>query len=128
MKFGTGNPAPQGALARVGGDQRQILAVVHDLEVRIAAAHAVIGQIAVDIRRVERRVRVYCPFHRWKRSWQTLILTRLQDRKSFRARYLQPALAEGLIEMTIPDKPNSRLPRYRLARKGRQWLKQRDEE
>jgi Fic family protein len=48
----------------------------------------------------------------------------LSDRKSFRERYLKPALAEGLIEMTIPDKPNSRLQKYRLTDKGRQWLAQ----
>jgi Fic family protein len=46
----------------------------------------------------------------------------LSDRKSFRERYLKPALADGLIEMTIPDKPNSRLQKYRLTDKGRQWL------
>lgn len=46
----------------------------------------------------------------------------LSDRKSFRERYLKPALAVGLIEMTIPDKPNSRLQQYRLTDKGRQWL------
>lgn len=46
----------------------------------------------------------------------------LSDRKSFRERHLKPALAEGLIEMTIPDKPNSRLQKYRLTDKGRQWL------
>lgn len=45
----------------------------------------------------------------------------LQDRKSFRERYLRPALTDGLIEMTIPDKPNSRLQKYRLTDKGRQW-------
>jgi Fic family protein len=49
---------------------------------------------------------------------------RLSDRKSFRERYLKPALADGLIEMTIPDKPNSRLQKYRLTDKGRQWLAQ----
>jgi len=49
----------------------------------------------------------------------------LQDRKSFRERYLKPALADGLIEMTIPDKPNSRSQKYRLTDKGRQWLQQR---
>lgn len=43
----------------------------------------------------------------------------LQDRKSFSARYLKPALNAGLIEMTIPDKPNSRLQKYRLIIKGR---------
>jgi Fic family protein len=48
----------------------------------------------------------------------------LSDRKSFRERYLKPALANGLIEMTIPDKPNSRLQKYRLTDKGRQWLAQ----
>ncbi len=43
----------------------------------------------------------------------------LKDRKSFRERYLKPALAEGLIAMSIPDKPNSRLQRYRLTDQGR---------
>lgn len=47
----------------------------------------------------------------------------LRDRKSFRERYLAVALAEGLIEMTLPEKANSRLQRYRLSDKGRHWLK-----
>ena len=34
-------------------------------------------------------------------------------------RYLEPALAEGLVELTIPDKPKSRLQRYRLTEKGK---------
>ncbi|AGP46698.1 Fic family protein [Serratia plymuthica] len=42
----------------------------------------------------------------------------LQDRKSFRERYLQPALNAGWIEMTLPDKPNSRLQKYRLTAEG----------
>ncbi len=50
----------------------------------------------------------------------------LQDRKSFRERYLKPALEQGLIEMTIPDRPNSRLQKYRLTDKGRRWLQQQE--
>ncbi len=52
----------------------------------------------------------------------------LQDRKSFRERYLKPALVDGLIEMTIPGKPNSRLQKYRLTEKGQQWLDERVDE
>ncbi|MDQ6954991.1 MAG: Fic family protein [Mariprofundaceae bacterium] len=37
----------------------------------------------------------------------------LRDRKSFRERYLKPALAQGMIEMTHPDKPHSKLQKYR---------------
>ena len=43
----------------------------------------------------------------------------LQDRKSFRERYLKPALEQGLIQMSVPDKPHSRLQRYRLTESGR---------
>lgn len=43
----------------------------------------------------------------------------LKDEKHFRAAYLKPALAVGVIEMTIPDKPRSRLQKYRLTAKGR---------
>ena len=39
----------------------------------------------------------------------------LRDRNSFRKRYLEPALENGLIEMTIPDKPRSRNQRYRIT-------------
>jgi len=47
----------------------------------------------------------------------------LSDREHFRKTYLGPALQLGLIEMTQPDKPNSRSQRYRLTAAGRQWLK-----
>ncbi len=48
----------------------------------------------------------------------------LSDRKSFRERYLKPALDEGLIEMTIPDRPRSRLQQYRLTDRGAGVLRQ----
>lgn len=39
---------------------------------------------------------------------------KLKDRKHFRERYLKPAMDAALIEMTIPEKPNSKLQKYRL--------------
>lgn len=42
----------------------------------------------------------------------------LRDRTHLRERYLDPCLNEGWVEMTIPDKPNSRLQKYRLTAKG----------
>lgn len=43
-------------------------------------------------------------------------------RANFRKRYLDPALTAGLIEMTIPEKPNSRLQKYRLTAQGKALL------
>ena len=32
-------------------------------------------------------------------------------------------LSRGLIEYTLPDKPQSRLQKYRLTERGREWLR-----
>lgn len=48
----------------------------------------------------------------------------LSHRPTFRSNYLHPALKKGLIELTIPDKPNSRLQKYRLTDRGRQLVAQ----
>ena len=46
----------------------------------------------------------------------------LKDRTHVRERYVTPSLDGGWIEMSIPDKPNSRLQTYRLTTKARAYL------
>lgn len=46
----------------------------------------------------------------------------LQGLANFRRLYLTPALKAGLIEMAMPNKPNSRLQKYRLTAKGQTIL------
>lgn len=37
------------------------------------------------------------------------------DRTKFRNKYITPLIETGILEMTIPEKPNSRLQKYRLT-------------
>ena len=48
----------------------------------------------------------------------------LANRDHFRKSFLNPAINEGFIEMTIPDKPNSRMQKYRLTLKGQELQEQ----
>ena len=45
-------------------------------------------------------------------------LLQINDRGHVRTHYIVPALEAGLIERTIPDKPNSRLQQYRITAAG----------
>ena len=45
----------------------------------------------------------------------------IKDREYFRTFFIKPALDAGLIEMTIPGKPNSKNQKYRLTKKGKQF-------
>lgn len=47
----------------------------------------------------------------------------LRHEDHFREAYLKPAMSIGVIEYTIPAKPNSRLQKYRLTAKGAAFLK-----
>ncbi len=53
---------------------------------------------------------------------QLMALTGRTDRTKFRNQVLNPLIAAGFIEQTVPDKPTSRLQKYRLTPRGRAWL------
>ena len=44
----------------------------------------------------------------------------LSDREYFRKNYLNPAIEEGLVALTIPDKPTSSKQQYFLTEKGKE--------
>ena len=51
----------------------------------------------------------------------------MKHREYFRDTYLDPALNEGYVEMTFPDKPKHPNQRYRLTEKGQELKKQLEE-
>jgi len=53
---------------------------------------------------------------------ELMIIPGRSDRTKFRRQVLNPLLEQGLIEMTIPDKPRSSKQKYRITEKGRVWL------
>ncbi len=86
------------------------------IEASIEETHQVAHQVA-------HQVGVLLPVLLGEMSRSELMrIMALKDRVNFKRIYLDPALADGLIEMTIPNKPNSRLQKYRLTEKGRKFL------
>jgi ATP-dependent DNA helicase RecG len=53
---------------------------------------------------------------------ELMAVTGRANRTKFRDQVLNSLLAEGLLEMTIPDKPTSSKQKYRLTQKGRALL------
>jgi ATP-dependent DNA helicase RecG len=46
----------------------------------------------------------------------------MRHRPTFRENYLDPALSQGLIEMTIPEKPDRPHQKYKLTEKGKKLM------
>lgn len=51
--------------------------------------------------------------NKWYTSKEIQNLLKLSDRTNFRKNYLNPAIKLGLIEMEFPDKPTSKVQRYK---------------
>ncbi|OQX18970.1 MAG: hypothetical protein BWK76_05985 [Desulfobulbaceae bacterium A2] len=74
------------------------------------------GQVAGQVSEQVRRLLAVCVGALSRQELQERL--GLRHRDSFQHSYLQPALEAGLIEMTIPDKPNSSNQQYRLKMTG----------
>ena len=53
---------------------------------------------------------------------QIIASLNFSDRTKFKRKYINPLIAEGLLAMTVPDKPNSRLQKYYTTEKGKSLL------
>jgi len=79
-------------------------------------ATLVAGEVTGEVAGEVARLLLVCHAEMTRREMQETL--RLKGDDNFRRLYLVPALAAGLIEMTIPDKPKSRLQKYRLTATG----------
>jgi ATP-dependent DNA helicase RecG len=75
----------------------------------------------VDLRDRVAALLKYCDTSRSLKEMMTF--TKLKNRVYFFKNILKPLLLSGHLQYTIPDKPNSRLQKYKITAKGRQYVK-----
>ena len=79
-------------------------------------------------RKVDRGlIRILLALDKERGSAELNVILGLKNRTDLYMRFLLPALQQGLIEYTIPNKPNSRLQKYRLTDKGRAFVEESQE-
>ena len=94
---------PELALAHVGGETDQVT-----LQVTPQVALQVTPQVAQLLATLKGEMS----------RTDMMAAVGLKDRGNFSENYLEPALAAGLIERTLPGSPNSQTQKYRLTVKG----------
>jgi ATP-dependent DNA helicase RecG len=92
-------------------------AAVVTFRVRVGATAQVTAQVAAQVAaQVTAQVAAFC---REPKSAKAIMAELgLRHWKTFQTNYLAPLLAMGVLERTIPDKPSSRLQKYRLTEAG----------
>ncbi|MBL7204330.1 MAG: putative DNA binding domain-containing protein [Desulfobacteraceae bacterium] len=112
-----GNPIPQWQ-ERAGSVVLTFLPLSDEkpTEVSMEVAGEVTGEVTGEVQKFLKIL--HTPM---SRSEAQTVLS-LKGQANFRDRYLKPALDLELVEMTIPDKPKSRLQKYRLTKKGKAWF------
>ena len=53
---------------------------------------------------------------------EIIVCVGFKDRATFMKKFIKPMIVEGLLAMTVPDKPNSRLQKYYTTEKGKSLL------
>ena len=77
--------------------------------------HPVGTQSAPSVEKIDKLI-VFCTEAR--SFGEMLAFMGLTDRTKFRRKYIRPLLEAGIIEQTMPEKPNSRKQKYQLTAKG----------
>ena len=77
--------------------------------------HPVGTQSAPSVENVDKLI-VFCTEAR--SFGEMLAFMGLADRTKFRRKYIYPLLEASILELTIPEKPNSQKQKYRLTAKG----------
>lgn len=81
----------------------------------------VTGQVTGDVGRHARVILIYCQAPRPLKDIMTQIGIRKRDNI---VPHIKPLLRAGLLVLTIPDKPRSRLQKYVTTAEGKKWLKE----
>jgi ATP-dependent DNA helicase RecG len=79
------------------------------------SCHPVGTQSITDIDNLEKLIDFCVEPHHFS---EILSFMNYTDRTKFRKKYMHPLLEEDILELTIPDKPNSKNQKYRLTAKG----------
>lgn len=93
----------QASLKVLRAEQRQTGQVTPEVTEQVARLVFALGEQTLSLREL----------------MPTLVLSHRPD---FLALHLRPALDAQFLQMTQPDKPQSRHQKYRLTALGRQWL------
>ncbi|MBI2071237.1 MAG: putative DNA binding domain-containing protein [Elusimicrobia bacterium] len=91
-------------------------ATVVKFRVNVGRTIQVTEQVAIQV--TEQVVALLKAAHEPHSSKKLQEIIKLKNRPHFQMAYLEPLLAAGWLEMTIPGKPNSRLQRYRTTASG----------
>ena len=101
------------SLERIGKNWKVFLKEI--LSLKCTSWHPVGTQLASSIENIDKLI-VFCVVER--SFGEMLSFMNYTDRTKFRRKYIQPLLEDGVLEHTIPDKPNSKNQKYRLTEKG----------